>query len=64
VNAASATVIVVLLVQVAEASSVALVAGGTVAFVAVCRSLVPLQRHTLRLLRDTTPRFPTPPEAP
>jgi hypothetical protein len=41
-----------------------LVAGGVVAFLAVWGTLFPLQRHTLDPLRDTTPRFPTPPESP
>jgi hypothetical protein len=40
------------------------VAGGVVAFLAVWGTLFPLQRHTLHPLRDTTPRFPTPPQAP
>ncbi len=31
---------------------------------AVWGTLFPLQRHTLDPLRDTTPRFPTPPQAP
>ena len=63
VDAALATVIVVLLVQVAEAPRAAVVAAGVVAFLAVWGTLFPLQRFTLHALRDTTPRFPTPPEA-
>jgi hypothetical protein len=38
--------------------------GGLVAFLAVWGTLFPLQRHTLDPLRDTTPRFTTPPQAP
>ena len=64
VDAALATVIVVLVLQVAQASRAALVAGGVLAFLAVWGTLFRLQRHTLHPLRDTTPRFPTPPEAP
>jgi hypothetical protein len=64
VDAALATVIVVLLVQAAGAPRAAMVAAGVVAFLAVWGTLFPLQRHTLRPLRDTPPRFPTPPEAP
>jgi hypothetical protein len=63
VDAALATVIVVLLVQVAEVPRAAVVAAGVVAFLVVWGTLFPLQRHVLRPLRDT-PRFPTPPEAP
>ena len=64
VDAALATAIVVLLVQAADAPSAAVVAAGVAAFVAVWGTLFPLQRYTLRPLTDTTPRFPTPPEAP
>jgi hypothetical protein len=64
VDAALATVIAVLLLHVAEAPRAALTAGGVLAFLAVWGTLFPLQRHTLRPLRDTTPRFPTPPEPP
>jgi hypothetical protein len=63
VDAALATVIVVLLVRLAEASRAAVVAAG-VAFLVVWGTLFPLQRHTLRPLRDMTPRFPTLPKAP
>jgi hypothetical protein len=64
VDAALATVIAVLLLRVAEAPRAALVAGGVVAFLAVWGLLFPWQRHVLRPLSDTTPRFPSPPEAP
>lgn len=64
VDASLAATIVVLLLQVAEAPRAALVAGGVVAFLAVWGTLFPIQRHILHPLRDTTPRFPTPPEVP
>jgi hypothetical protein len=41
-----------------------LVAGGMVGFLAVWGVLFPLPRHILDALRDTTSRFPTPPETP
>jgi hypothetical protein len=64
VDAALATAIVVLLLQVAEAARAAVAAGGAVAFLAVWGTLFRLQLHTLRPFRGKTPRFPTPPEAP
>jgi hypothetical protein len=64
VDAALAAAIAVLLLQVAGASTAARVAGGVVAFLAVWGGLMPMQRHTVDPLRQTTPRFPTPPEAP
>jgi hypothetical protein len=64
VDAALATVIVVLLVQGTGTSGASLVAAGMVAFLAVWGTLFALQRHTLRPLRDMTSRFPTPPKAP
>jgi hypothetical protein len=64
VDAALAAAIVVLLLQVAEAPRAALVAGGAVAFLAVWGVLFLLQLHSLRQFRDTTPRFPTPPDRP
>jgi hypothetical protein len=64
VDAALATVIVVLLVQGTGTSRASLVAAGMVAFLAVWGTLFALQRHTLRPLRDMTSRFPTPPKAP
>jgi hypothetical protein len=59
VDAALASAIVVLLLQVAEARSAVLIAGGIVAFLVVWGGLFPLQRHTLHALRQA-PRFPTP----
>ena len=64
VDAALAAAIVVLLLQIAEAARAAAVAGGAVAFVVVWGVLFRLQLHTLRPLRGTTPRFPTPPDLP
>jgi hypothetical protein len=64
VDAALAAAIVVLLLQVAEAARAAAVAGGAVAFLVVWGVLFRLQLHTLRPFRHTSPRFPTPPEAP
>src|SRR4029450_7518844 len=64
VDAALALLIVVLLLQAAQASRAALVAGGVVAFLVVWGTLLVLQRNTLSPLRPTTPRFPTPPQAP
>jgi hypothetical protein len=64
VDAALATAIVVLVMQVAEAPRAAEVGAGVVAFLAVFGTLFPLQRQILRPLRDMAPRFPTPPEAP
>jgi hypothetical protein len=62
VDATLAATIVVLLLQIAGAPTAALIAGGAVIFLAVWGTLFPLQRQTLRPLRDMTPRFPTPPE--
>jgi hypothetical protein len=62
VDAAVAAAGVVLLLEVAEASRVAVVAGGIVAFVVVWGVLFRFQLHTLAPLRDKTPRFPTPPD--
>ena len=64
VDAALAAAIVVLVLQVAEAPRAAAVAGGAAAFLAVWGVLFRLQLHTLRPFRDTTPRFPTPPDLP
>ena len=64
VDAALAAAIAVLILQVAEAPRAVAVAGGVVAFLVVWGVLFRLQLHTLRPLRGTTPRFPTPPEAP
>jgi hypothetical protein len=62
VDAALAAAVVVLLLQVGEASRAAQVAGGMVAFVVVWGVLFRFQLHTLRPLRGQTPRFPTPPD--
>jgi hypothetical protein len=43
---------------------VTMAAAGVVAFLAVWGTLFPRQRHILRPLSDTPPRFPTPPETP
>jgi hypothetical protein len=64
VDAALAAAIVVLLLQAAEAPRAALVAGGAAAFLAVWGVLFRLQLYTLRPFRNTTPRFPTPPDLP
>jgi hypothetical protein len=64
VDAALAAAVVVLLLQVAEAGRATLVAGGAVAFLVVWGVLFLLQLHSLRQLRATTSRFPTPPETP
>jgi hypothetical protein len=61
VDAALAAAIVVLLLQVAEASRTAAVAGGAVAFLTVWGVLFRLQLQTLRPFRDQAPRFPSPP---
>jgi hypothetical protein len=60
VDSAVAAAIVSLLLQVGDAPRAAQVAAGIVAFVLVWAALFRFQFHTLRPLRDTTPRFPTP----
>lgn len=60
VDAALATVIVVLLGQAAEMSRGSVIASGVLAFVAVWGVLLSRQRSTLRPLRHTAARFPTP----
>jgi hypothetical protein len=62
VDAALAAAVVVLLLEVGEASRAAEVAGGMLAFVVVWGVLFGLQLHTLRPFRGQTPRFPTPPD--
>ena len=62
VDAALAAAIAVLVLQAGGAATAALVAGGVVAFVAVWGGLMPLQRHSVDPLRQTTPRFPAAPE--
>jgi hypothetical protein len=64
VDAALAATIAVLVLQAAGAPTAVMVAGGVAAFLAVWGGLMPLQRHTADPLRQTAPRFPTPPEAP
>jgi hypothetical protein len=64
VDAALAAAIVVLVLQAVEAPRAALVAGGAVAFVAVWGVLFRLQLRSLRAFRNTTPRFPSPPDLP
>jgi hypothetical protein len=59
VDAALAAAIAVLVLQAAEAPTVALVAGGVAAFLAVWGGLMPLQRHTVDPLRHRAPRFPS-----
>ena len=61
VDAALATVIVVLVVHAAQAPRAVVVAAGVAAFLVVWGTLFPMQRYILHPLRDTTPRFPTPP---
>jgi hypothetical protein len=62
VDAAVAAAIVVLILQVGDASRAAQVVGGAIAFAAVWGVLLRLQLHTLRPLRGKQPRFPTPPD--
>ena len=64
VVAALAAAIAVLAVQAVEAPRAAMVAGGVVAFLAVWGGLLPLQLPSVDPLRDTTPRFPAPPDTP
>ena len=64
VVAALAAAIAVLVLQAVEAPRAAVVAAGVVAFLALWGGLMPLQRHSMDPLRDTTPRFPTPPDIP
>ena len=64
VDAALAAAIAVLVLQAAEAPTAVMVAAGAAAFLAVWGGLMPLQRHTPDPLRQTAPKFPTPPEAP
>jgi hypothetical protein len=62
VDAALATVIAMLVAQVAGASTAAVVVAGAAAFVVVGGALLGLQRQSMDPLRGTTPRFPTPAE--
>jgi hypothetical protein len=52
----------VLVLQTVGAPRAAVVAGGVVAFLALWGGLMPLQRHVMDPLRNTLPRFPTPPD--
>jgi hypothetical protein len=63
VNAAIAGAIGVLLLRVSGAPQAAEVAAGIAAFVVVWVVLASYQLQSLRPLRDSTPRFPTPPES-
>jgi hypothetical protein len=60
VDAAIASAIAVLLMQAAAAPSVAVVTTGAVTFAFVWGALFSLHVWTLRVLRATEPRFPTP----
>jgi hypothetical protein len=60
VDAAIATAIVVLLLQATAAPPVAVVAAGAVAFLVVWGALFSVNARTVRTLRATAPRFPTP----
>jgi hypothetical protein len=64
VDAALAAAIAVLVLHAVEAPRAAVVAGGVVAFLALWGGLMALQRHSVDPLRNTTPRFPTPPDIP
>lgn len=59
VDAALAAAIAVLAVKKAEATTILAVAAG---FLVAWTALFLLERQTLRLLRRTKPRFPTPPD--
>jgi hypothetical protein len=61
VDAALASVIVVLLVQAVDASTPAAVVAGTVAFAGAWGALMPMQRSSIALMPAPTMRFPTPP---
>ena len=61
VNAALATVIVVLVVQAIDASTATAVLAGTVAFAGVWGLLMPMQRNSVTAIRSSATRFPTPP---
>jgi hypothetical protein len=64
VDAAVATAIVVLAGLAVEAPTAAVVAAGVVAFLVTWGALFSLQRLSLRVLRHTSTRFPTPPDEP
>jgi hypothetical protein len=62
VDAALATVIVVLVVQAVNASTATAVLAGTVTFAGVWGLLMPLQRTSVTAIRAAATRFPTPPD--
>ena len=62
VDAALAAAIAVLLLRVSDAPQALEIAGGIVACVVVWVALASFQLQALRPLRDSTPRFPTPPD--
>jgi hypothetical protein len=62
VDAALAAAIAVLLLRVSDAPQALEIAGGLVAFVVVWVVLASFQLQALRPLRDSTPRFPSPPD--
>jgi hypothetical protein len=62
VDAALATVIVVLVVQAVDASTATAVLAGTVAFAGVWGLLMPMQRSSVIAIRAAASRFPTPPD--
>ena len=64
VDAAVATAMVVLAGLTVEAPTGAVVAAGVVAFLVIWGALFLLQRLNLGVLRDTSARFPTPPDEP
>jgi hypothetical protein len=64
VDAAVATAIVVLAGLTVEAPTGVVVAAAVVAFLGIWAALFFLQRLNLGVLRDTSTRFPTPPETP
>lgn len=62
VDAALAAAIAVLLLRVSDAAQALEIAGGIVAFVVVWVALASFQLQALHPLRDSNPRFPTPPD--
>jgi hypothetical protein len=64
VDAAVGAAIAVLVLRVSDASQAVEVAGGIVTFTVVWAVLLRHQLQALRPLRDSTPRFPTPPDVP
>jgi hypothetical protein len=64
VDAALAAAVVVLVVQTLDVSTAAAVTAGVVAFVGAWGALMPMQRRNLTAVRNTVPRFPSPPAGP